>query len=48
MEWCPPLHQGVLAIEKGAIRSPLIKVANFTNLVYPTFLDWILSNCSNK
>ena len=30
MEWCPPLHLGVLAIEKGAFGSPTTKVGNFT------------------
>ena len=30
MELRPPLHLGVVAIEKGAIGSPSIKVANFT------------------
>ena len=30
MELRPPLHFGVVAIEKGTFRSPLIKVTNFT------------------
>ena len=30
MEWRPPLHLNVVAIEKGAFRSPSIRVANFT------------------
>ena len=30
MEYWPPLHLGVVAIEKGAFRSPSTKVANFT------------------
>ena len=30
MEQHPPLRLGVVAIEKGAFRSPSIKVANFT------------------
>ena len=30
MELCPPLHLGVVAIEKGAFGSPSTKVANFT------------------
>ena len=30
MELCPPLHLSVEAIEKGAVRSPLTEVANFT------------------
>ena len=29
----PPLHLGVVAIEKGAFESPLTKVANFTYMV---------------
>ena len=29
MEWSPPLHLGVEAIEKGAFGSPSTKVANF-------------------
>ena len=29
MEWCPPLHLGVVATEKGAFGSPSTKVANF-------------------
>ena len=32
MELHPPLHFGVLAIEKGAFGSPLTKVAIFTYL----------------
>ena len=30
MEQCPPLHLSVVAIEKGAFKTPLTKVANFT------------------
>ena len=30
MEKRPPLHRGVVAIEKGAFESPSTKVANFT------------------
>ena len=30
----PPLHFGVVAIEKGAFGSPSTKVANFTYLYY--------------
>ena len=33
MEWCPPLHLSVVAIEKGAFGSPLTKVANFTYFI---------------
>ena len=33
MEWCPPLHLDVVAIEKGAFRSLSTKVANFTYLL---------------
>ena len=29
-EWRPPLHLGVVAIEKGAFSSPSTTVANFT------------------
>ena len=32
MELCPPLHHGVVAIEKSAFGSPSTKVANFTYL----------------
>ena len=32
MELRPPLHLGVVAIEKGAFGSPSTKVANFTLL----------------
>ena len=35
MEWRPPLHLGVVAIEKGAFGSPSTMVANFTfNFTY--------------
>ena len=37
MEKCPSLHFGVVAIEKGAFRSPLTKVANFTFLLLNPF-----------
>ena len=30
MEWNLPLHLDVVAIEKGALRSPLTTVTNFT------------------
>ena len=30
-ELCPPLHLGVVAIEKGAFWSPSTTVTNFTN-----------------
>ena len=33
----PPLHLGVVAIEKGAFRSPSTKVANFTYLLLQIF-----------
>ena len=33
-EWCPPLHLGVVAIEKGAFGSHLTTVANFTFYLY--------------
>ena len=33
MELCSLLHFGVGAIEKGAFRSPLTKVSNFTLLL---------------
>ena len=32
-EVAPSLHLGVVAIEKGAFRSPLTRVANFTYLL---------------
>ena len=34
MEWCPPLHLGVVAIEKGAFGSPLTKIASCTYFIY--------------
>ena len=33
-EWCPSLHLGVVAIEKGAFGSPSNMVANFTLYYY--------------
>ena len=30
----PPLHLGVIAIEKGAFKSPSTKVTNFTLLIW--------------
>ena len=36
-EWCPPLHLGVVAIEKGDFGSPLTKVTN--NLFFFFFLQ---------
>ena len=33
MEWCPPLHLGEVAIEKGAFGSPSTKVTNFTFII---------------
>ena len=40
MELCPLLHLGVVAIEKRAFRSPLSKVANFTNFILHQFTNW--------
>ena len=39
-EWssAPPLHLGVVAIEKGAIGSPSTMVANFTYLFPPSYV----------
>ena len=34
MEYLPPLHLGVVAIEKGAFVRPSTKVTNFTFLLY--------------
>ena len=34
MEWCPPQHLGVVAIEKGVFGSPSTKIASFTYLMY--------------
>ena len=34
----PPIHFGVVAVEKGAFWSPSTTVANFTNLFYSTLL----------
>ena len=36
MEYRPPLHLGVVAIEKGAFGSPSTMVANFTYLCWNT------------
>ena len=33
MEYCPPLHLGVVAIEKGTFGSLSTKVANFTIVI---------------
>ena len=38
MKLHPPLHLGVVAIEKGAFESPLTKIANFTYLY--TLVQW--------
>ena len=43
MEWHPPLHLGVVAIEKGAFGSPTTKVSNFTFIyiyiyIYPILI----------
>ena len=39
-EWsrAPPLHLGVVAIEKGAFGSPLSKVVNFIYLCFPVMI----------
>ena len=42
MEWCPPLHLGVVAIEKGAFGSPSSKVANFTYFLLYLFIILII------
>ena len=34
MQLRPPLHLGVVAIEKGAFKSPSTKFANFTYFTY--------------
>ena len=39
MELRPPLHLGVLAIEKGAFESPSTTIANFT--LYILYIDYI-------
>ena len=44
MEKHPPLHLGVVAIEKGAFGSPLTKVTKFT-LLYISLLCVLLKNC---
>ena len=31
--WCPPLHLGVVAIERGAFGSPSTTVANFIKVI---------------
>ena len=45
MELSPPLHLGVIAIEKGAFGSPLTKVTNFTYIIgiyYIIYIIWIV------
>ena len=41
-ESCPPLHLGVIAIEKGAFGSPSTKIANFTLYKYMYIYQWRL------
>ena len=43
-EWstCPPLHLGVVAIEKGAFGLPSTKVANFTYMVSSMYYHLIM------
>ena len=42
MEYRPPLHLGVVAIEKGAFGSPSTKVANFTfTYIYIYIVGWV-------
>ena len=38
----PPLHLGVVAVEKGAFGSPLTKLTNFTFIYLKSFLDEVL------
>ena len=40
MEWCPPLHLGVVAIEKGAFGSPSTMFANFTYFLVLSRYNW--------
>ena len=44
MDKRPPLHIGVVAIEKGFFGSPSIKVANFTYLQICIKIDLALNN----
>ena len=39
MEWCSPLHLGVVAIEKGAFGLPSTMIANFTYLLLGSCFD---------
>ena len=54
MELRPPLHLGVVAIEKGTFGSPLTKVANFTYLLFyiqfpvEFWITWILKKENPK
>ena len=43
LEWSstPTLHLGVVAIEKGAFRSPSTKVTNFTHLLFVLKSNWV-------
>ena len=47
----PPLHFGVIAIEKGAFGSPSTKVANFTFIIdiyiYKRCLWFLITWCVN-
>ena len=42
MEKGPPLHVGVVAIEKGMFESPMIKITNSTNLYIYIYIEQIL------
>ena len=51
MELLPPLHLGVVTIEKGAFGSPSTKVTNFTfylnNIVLCKLFALEIASCSN-
>ena len=42
VKWSNPLHLGVVAIEKGAFKSPSTMVINFTYYIYIDFCGFIL------
>ena len=49
MEYHPPLHLGVVAIEKGAFESPSTKITNFTySYIYEAFLYLFLKLKKDK
>ena len=48
-EWRPPLHLGVVAIEKGTFESPSTTVTKFTNLyIYEACFDSLNQNSNEQ